>query len=316
MALAAALLTVKPSRADAPFAFALVPSSGVIDRAGYYGLEADRTVSGQIGIDVVAPNVTINLRQHRLKLKTSRHGGQGITIGIRVMESDVVVVNGAVEGFTIGLKQGASEGLTVDSMTFANSGAVGIEATGDNTTIRRTVIDGVGGQPLDVRNAYAIGANLRGRFLVFENNVVRKVERQALPETVAGESVGILLGEESDNVRIAQNRIEKGPVGGRSIGLWSAARGPVLIYSNAVTGFNDGIVLRGWEALAYRNRLNCTVGVSTGIVISQDLHGGFRQVGVFGNSFSGCALEQIDCRGGCGESWKRVTAERAAHVSP
>lgn len=292
------------------------PADGVLRAAGRYCLTADRAVSRTIGIEIVAPNVVVDLGGKTLS--NSRRGPTTTGIMVREAGRNALVTRGAIDGFTTGLAQSSGEGLRVEAVTFRRIGAMAISSSGHRAQFRGNVIESVGGQPLDPKNAYSIAANLSGRDVVFQSNTIRGVNRQGMPQQVVGEAVGILVGSECEDCVIAENTVGKVTVEAESIGIWNSGNGKVTIRNNVVTGFDQGIITLGRKFVVHDNEVACSTGAtSTGLLMSLGRTGDVNgEGGGFANRYRNCAIEQLICDNGCKAPWVLETINRLRQARP
>jgi hypothetical protein len=287
-----------------------VPADGVIRSAGRYCIEGERTVSSTVGIDIVARDVTLDLRGGRVRAQTS----EPRSVGVQVRESatKVLVMGGDIEGFGIGVSHLAGTGLRVESVTFRRIGAIAILTAGNGSRVSGNVIESVGARPLDPANAYAIAANLTGRDVVFQHNTIRDVRRQALPADVVGEAVGVLIGDDCSDCVINNNQIAKADADADSIGIWNSGKGKVEVRHNQLAGFSQGVVSLGRQFVIHSNEIRCGGGAgTTAIVISLGRSGApDGEASAMGNRYQSCAIDQMICDNGCKAPWALETAQR------
>lgn len=290
-----------PAPPSAPCA--TVPADGVIRAAGRYCVAGERRASGTVGIDIAAGNVVVDLNGGTLR--AAKADPKSIGVLVRDASSDVTITGGVIQGFAIGISNPAANGLRIDKVTLRDTGAIAIKAGGDRSAIVGTTIESVGGTPLDPANAYAIGANLTGRNVSFSKNTIRNVTRQAVPATLVGEAVGVLVGDGCAECVVDNNVIAKSTPEAKSIGIWNSGIGQVEIRNNSIVGFDQGVIALGRKFIVHDNQLTCAGGPSTtGVLISLGRGGADQGEGAaFGNRFTSCAIEQLICDNGCKAPW-------------
>lgn len=280
-----------------------VPADGVIRRAGRYCVSGERVAASGIGIDVAAPDVTLDLRNARLRAMTA--DPKSVGINVRQEADRALVIGGTIENFTIGLSHVSGSGLRVDAVTFRRIGAIGILSSGNGARLRGNVVESVGGQPLDAANAYGIAVNLTGRGVDFQHNTIRDVQRQRLPANVVGEAVGILVGEGCEDCVIGDNDVAKMEAEAESIGIWNSGKGKVEIRRNRLSGFDQSVISLGRQFVIYGNDIRCAAAPrSAGLVMSLGRGGAPDGEGsAMANRFQSCAIDQMICDNGCRSPW-------------
>jgi hypothetical protein len=303
-----AAITVMWTKADDSQCSA-VPANGVIARSGRYCLDRNQSVSRSPGIDVTAANVTLDLSGGGLTFK----GDDARSVGIVVRESatNARIVGGVVENFGFGL-EGSGKQLRVESVTFREIGAIAMMSRGDGARLTGNTIDGVGARPLAADNAYAIGANVIGRNVLLQKNIIRGLRRQAVDPKIVGEAVGVLVGDECQDCIVLENQIATKAAEPRSIGIWNSGTGKVEITRNQLTGFNQGIVSLGHAYVIHGNEIGCVDAAgSMGVVMSLGRNSaGDGEGSAMANKYSSCAIEQMICNNGCKAEWSTEIAQR------
>ncbi len=291
-----------------------VPADGVIRAAGRYCLAADLTTARPIGIEVTAANVTLDLRQRTLRAERDAAG----SIGVRLRDGaqGARLIGAIISGFGTGVSNAAA-GARIEAVTFRDIGAIAIQSTGDGAELRGNVVESVGRLPLESTNAYAIGANLTGRGVVFQRNTIRDVRRQPLPAAVVGEAVGVLVGNDCMDCTVAENTLAKLGAEAESIGIWNSGTGKIEIRHNTVSGFDQGVITLGRQFAVHANTISCAGGATTtGVLMSLGRSGAADGEGaVFANRFNRCAIEQLMCDNGCKAPWILELVERLRRLA-
>jgi hypothetical protein len=237
---------------------------------------------------------------------------RSVGIFIRPDATGARVVGGIVEGFAIGVEQGDGRGLRVEGVTFRRIGFIGMLVHGDDVRLISNTVEEVGTAAIAQDNAYAIGANLTGRDVLFQRNVIRDVHRQRLDQKIVGEAVGVLIGDGCLDCVVADNQITKLEAEARSIGVWNSGTGKVEIRRNRLNGFSQGIVSLGHQYVIHGNEIGCMdSATSTGLVMSLGRSSaGDGEGSAIANKYSTCAVEQMICNNGCKAVWSMDLAQR------
>lgn len=234
-----------------------IPKNGILDRPGKFCLKADLTIDRDTAIKVENKDVLVDLGGFTLQYsgdtKSKSHG-------IVINDDDakgVVIKNGTVAGFTIGVSHREAPGLIIKNVTFKNIGAMAINSNAEDTIIHNNHIEDINGASLDGDNAYSIGINISGTNVTVKNNTIKELYKQKNADKAEGEAVGILVVSSCEDCEITDNTIQNSKVEDGAIGIWNAGKGFVRLRNNSVTGFPSGIISVGQYYLIAENKVSC-----------------------------------------------------------
>ena len=190
-------------------------------------------------IHIVSSDVDLSLDGHRVRatpwsLAAIRVGRNDRRI------SNVAIRNGSLRGAAFGLKVSNVANLCVENLD-VSANAVGMDVEANHATFHRCRISRIGGLPLSLSNAYAVGIVASGRHITIEDNRIEEIYRQRLPARLTGEGVGILIRDDCQDYVIRGNEIRNRHRRTGTIGIWDVGSGSVLS-QNTISNFADSIV--------------------------------------------------------------------------
>lgn len=292
VALSAGCSSAARSTATASADWKPVPADGVITSPGSYFLARDMSVDRNVGIDIKADRVTLDLRGHALRFTgTPRPGALGITSSGR---SDVRISNGAVGGFWFNIHCTKNERMRIHDLRFDDIPYIAVNvarskdvAVTDNvfTNFRYDLVKPKG-------STYLIGVNVAADDVVVANNRFSAQPPAGTGRDLQLETVFVLF-RPSQNCVVTHNDMEASEVLNRSYGVWVASNARAAMFHNRVRNMQYGVCVAG-DASA-------TVGYN-GFIVDAPPDGGAtiettgiavpspKEIAEMGNTFSGVRI--------------------------
>ena len=228
----------------------------VISSQGVYCLTGNVSTSNPAGnaIEITANNVTLDLNSWKVGGQAA--GTATLATGIYSTANNVVIKNGIVRGFYMGIRltgRGATvEGLLVDKNTYT-----GIQVEGQGSLLRDNRIVDTGGSTATT-DEDAFGIAVGGAESVIDGNLI-----SGLTATGTGQEWGIYVWSNGDYATLRNNVISDAvsPAGGGySAGIRMGNTSWVGVEGSTVINMDYGIYFFGSSTGTYsRNTaINCT----------------------------------------------------------
>jgi len=218
-----------------------------ITKAGVYHLTKDLSYTGASGgaITIEATDVVIDLNAHEILCSS---GTANTATGIYCANLNrIVVKNGTVRGFQVGINLTSSYSVVCDILA-ANNYEVGITVNGNNTKISDNRVTSTGGNS---NFTYAIGISLTGTCGTLSNNDVQ--------DTFATDNTGHygngIRIKDCSNIVLSNNRVldvePAAPTKATSTGIATLTSDTLIFLGNLVTTTETGFDLSGGASGKY-----------------------------------------------------------------
>lgn len=238
-----------------------VPLDGIIRRPGRYRLDRDiQAARQQPGIDIRAGKVLLDLGGHRVTAAAGSFVNP--TYAIRAADiSDVTICNGTLSGGWCGVHLLRTQACAMTGILVEDSDHIGIVSiAGRDLRIAGCHLKVVVKQlPLPAGERYTIGMNLKGDAIVVCDTVVEVACADPEEDERPIETIAILIGADSRDVRVTGNRIVASRPLPASYGVWSGTRSVIEVSGNRIENVDYGVAVAD-EAVASvsDNAFSCT----------------------------------------------------------
>lgn len=222
-----------------------VPEDSVIRSPGNYRLDRDIQATGPAGIKIDANAVSLDLANHRITAAPATPGRQTFAIAGRRI-GKLSIRNGTLAGGWCGLHLAGLRTVDIADIVFEDNDQIGLvslecrnlRVTGCrfNMTIKPLV------RPKGER--YTVGMNVSGNDIVLARNNVNITYDSVEQDDPPLETIGILIGANSRNVRITGNHVSTKSALPASYGIW-AGSGCLLeaVSGNVIENVDYGLAI-------------------------------------------------------------------------
>jgi len=268
MLLSITAAAVRPAVAETTLCTQITSIPWTISAPGIYCLDSDFNVSmaSGVGITINASNVTLDMNRHTLTNLTTNNSSYGIDL---VEQKNVVIKNGAVQGFYIGVAlfdaspYNNTQGNVIQDIAVIKSEVIGIYVQGQSNLVYDNRVSETGG-PYGAMGIIVFGLNdvvrdndVTGTGSLVQNGigiycyqctgaVVENNRVSGIMSQVATFSAGIFFNASSAHSVVRDNVVDKADTTGagygvQCVGIDLSSSTDITIVGNRVTTFYYGI---------------------------------------------------------------------------
>lgn len=254
-----------------------IPDDGNIIDPGRYCLSGDMETGREIGVNIVADNVTLDLGGYTLKYRG--HAKEG-TFGINCASChNVVIENGCIEGFWVGLQINEGERLTVQNITFPRICYIGLSvAEAKRVDVAYNHFNGFRDDLPRPGDKYIIGVNAGAQDMTIRGN--RFDHPGAMFENRPDVEIVyvLLVGRQSLGAVVSHNEMQMERLLCKTYGVWAGLNSQSTIANNRITNVHHGIALQTGKTAVLHNKIaatsvmNSTRMETVGVMAGQDAY--------------------------------------------